>query len=203
VQAADAVDGAAAAHGQVGYVERLVGVVWMDTAQRQQLLHADAQVILGVEPQRLFDEGRRKPIEPRLDGRVGGEEVAGARDREGDVERHAVVLHEAPRPFQHGEGRVPFVEVTDLGLPPEGAQQAPAADAEHDLLEQAQLRAAAVELAGDAPQGRRIGGVVGVEQVEGGTANLHLPGADPGLIAGQGHLQAHPLAVWIAHRRDG
>ena len=136
-----------------------------------------------------------EPIETGFDRRMGGEEVAGARDREGDVERHAVVLHEAPRPFQHGEGGVPFVELADLGLQPEGPQQAPAADAEDDLLEQAQLRAAAVELAGDAPQGRRIRGVVRVEQVECGAANLHLPGADPRLIAGQHDLESHPLAV--------
>ena len=89
------------------------------------------------------------------------------------------------------------------GCSPRVTQQAPAADAEHDLLEQAQLRAAAVELAGDAPQGRRIRGVVRVEQVECGAANLHLPGADPRLIAGQHDLESHPLAVLIAHRRDG
>ena len=32
----------------------------------------------------------------------------------------AVVLHEAPRAFQHGEGGMPFVEVADLRLQPEG-----------------------------------------------------------------------------------
>ena len=53
---------------------------------------------------------------------------------------------------------------------------------------------------------RRAGGFAGslrVEQVEGGAAHLHLPGADPRLIAGQHDLEPHPLAVWIAHRRDG
>ena len=123
VQAADAVDGAAATHGEVGHVERLVGVVWIGTAQRQQLLYTDAQGILDMGPQPLFDKGRGEPIETGFDRRMGGEEVTGARDRQGDVERHTVVLHEAPGPFQHGEGGMALIEVADLGLQPQGPQQ--------------------------------------------------------------------------------
>ena len=48
---------------------------WIGTAQRQQL-HTDAQVMLGVAPQPLFDEGRGEPIETGFDRRMGGEEVA-------------------------------------------------------------------------------------------------------------------------------
>src|SRR5262245_44494943 len=85
MQAADAVDGATAAQGQVSHVERLLGVVWIGTAQRQQVLHTDSQGVLGIPPEPLFDESRSEPIETRFDGSMGGEEIAGARHCEGDV----------------------------------------------------------------------------------------------------------------------
>ena len=72
-----------------------------------------------------------------------------------------------------------LVEMTHLGVEAERAQQAPAADAEHQLLLQPQLRAAAVQLAGDAAHRRGIGGIVAVEQVERGAPDARLPGAHP------------------------
>ena len=81
VQAADAVDGPAATQGQVRHVERLGGVVRIRTPERQQILETDAKGLSHMSPQLLFDKGRGEPIETGCDRRMGGEEVAGARDR--------------------------------------------------------------------------------------------------------------------------
>src|SRR2546425_9179521 len=47
-----------------------------------------------------------------------------------------------------------------LGLEPERSQQPPAPDSQQKLLLQPEICAASVQLAGDAPDGRRIRGVV-------------------------------------------
>ena len=55
------------------------------------------------------------------------------------LERQPGRLHEAARPFQDGERRMSFVEMTDFRLDSERREQPPAADAEHELLHEAQV----------------------------------------------------------------
>ncbi len=97
---------------------------------------------------------------------------------------YSVVLHEVTRAFQDGQSGVAFVEVADLRRDAQRPEHPPAGDAQDHLLLQAHLRAAAVELAGDAAVGRAVGGVVGVEQVELHPPGLHLPHAQPDRRAG-------------------
>ena len=59
-----------------------------------------------------------------------------------------------------------FVHVINRGLQAERLQRAMSADAEEDLLFQAHLQIAAVELIGDIAIFRAIGGHVGIEQEE-------------------------------------
>ena len=70
-------------------------------------------------------------------------------------------------------------------LEPERREQPPAADAEHELLHEAQIGAAAVELARDAAVRGIVRRVVAVEQVELHPSDLHLPGAQPDGVARQ------------------
>lgn len=65
---------------------------------------------------------------------MGGEEIPRAGDRQRHLEWTLVVLHEAAGPLEHGEGRVTLVQMTDLRLQTERAQQAPADDSEDELL---------------------------------------------------------------------
>ncbi len=67
-------------------------------------------------------------VEARGHCRVGGEEIAGSRRRQCHFKGLAVLFHEVPGPLQNGEGRVPFIQVTDLRLQPERAEYSPSAD---------------------------------------------------------------------------
>ena len=67
-----------------------------------------------------------------------------------------------------------LVQVTHVDIQPEGFQRPPAADPEYDLLHQARLAVAGIELGGDAAIERRIERVVAVEQVE-----RHAADVDP------------------------
>ena len=75
---------------------------------------------------------------------VRGEDVAGTRDGQCNVEGAACGLHERARTLQDGERRVALVEMADLRPDAERAQQTPPANAEDDLLFQTQLQPAAI-----------------------------------------------------------
>ena len=203
MQAADAVDGPAAAQGQVSHVEILRGVVRILPAQGQQIVDGKAQLFPRVATKETFDKGGRETIKTGRHRRVGGEEVARPRGGQRDLERLPVLLHEIARAFQHGESRVPFVQVTDFGFEAQGGQQPPSAHAEQQFLLEAQLRPASVQLTGDSPVSGKVRGVVAIEQVKLRPADLNLPGAHPDGVTRQGDLQPQPLAVRLAHGCDG
>ena len=121
-KSADAVDRPAPAHREVGHVERLRRVVGIPASQRQQLVHRNAQFVLGVPAEILLDQGRRKAVKARGDGGVGGEEIAGARGRQRHVERLPGLFHETPGALQHGEGCMAFIEMADVRLDSERAR---------------------------------------------------------------------------------
>ena len=203
VQAADAVHSTAAADGEVGHVEGLVRVAGALAAERQKVGEPDAEAFLGVGAEVARHELRREAVEAGRDRGVRGEEVAGAGDLQRDVERLPGLVHEGGGPFQDREGGVPFVQVTDLGHLAERPEEQPAADAEEDLLAEPELHAAAVELAGDAADGRRVRRVVAVEEIERDAADQRLPGAQPHRLAGEPDLEPQDLAAGGPNRRDG
>jgi hypothetical protein len=110
---------------------------------------------------------------------VGGEEVPCSSDGQRDFEGLPRLFHEASRAFQHGEGRVPFVQVTDLRLDPQRAQHPPSANPQKQFLLEAQLRPAPIELAGDPPMSGVVRCVIAVQQIKLHSADLDLPGAQP------------------------
>jgi len=65
--------------------------------------------------------------------RMGSEEIADSSCGQCHFEGLARLFHEAPGAIQHGEGRMPFIQVTDLWLDPERAQQPPSANPESSL----------------------------------------------------------------------
>ena len=121
---------------------------------------------LGVSAEVLLDEGRSETVKAGGHRRVGGEEVARPRDGQRHFEGLPGLFHEAPGAFQHGEGRMPFIQVADFRLDAERAEQPPSADPEEQFLLEAQLRPAAIELAGDPPMSGEVRRVIAVQQVE-------------------------------------
>ena len=176
------------------------GVAGVLAPEAEHALDAHAEPLTGVVAEIARDEARLVAVEAGRDGCVGREEVAGTRHAERGLEVDTGLLHEEARPLEHGERGMPFVQVTDLGIDPEAAQQAPAADAEHDLLLESQPAVAAVELARDAAVGGGIHRIVAVEQQQAHAAHAHLPGAEPETAPARAEIDPHPLTALVAKR---
>jgi len=86
-------------------------------------------------------------------------------------------LHELARTLDHRQRGMALVEMADLDVQAERLDQAPPAHAEDDLLQQADLGVAPVERRRQAAVGRRVEGVVAVEEVQLRPADLYLPRA--------------------------
>ena len=165
-------------------------------AERQQVVDIKPQGVTGVAAEGGLDEGRAEAVETRCHGDMGGEEIAGARDGESQRECLAAVHHEAAGALQHREGGMSLVKMADLGVETKGAQQPPSADAQHQLLRQAELRTATVELASDAAVGGQIGRVVPIQQIELHAPDLHLPGAQPASCSQASQLRGAAIRHW-------
>ena len=131
-----------------------------------------------------------------------GEEVPRSRGSQRDFEGLPGLFHESVRAFQDGERRVPFIQMADLRVDAERAEQPPSADPEEQFLLEAQLRPAAIQLAGDPPMSGGVRRVIAVQQVQLHPADLDLPGAQPDRVTRQRELQPQPLPVGLAQRRD-
>ena len=111
----------------------------------------------------MLDEGRSETVKAGGHCRVGGEEIPRSSDGQRDLERLRRLLHKGVGTFQYGKGRVPLIEMTDFRLNAQRAEQPPAADPQEQLLLETQLRATAIQLAGDASMRRVIRSVVAIE----------------------------------------
>jgi hypothetical protein len=106
-----------------------------------------------------------------------------------------VCLHETAGALEHGERRMPFVEMAHFRLNAERGKQPPPADPEKELLHQAQVRPATVKLAGDAAMHRSVRSIIAVQQVKGQAADACLPSAQPHRLTPQVQFQPQPLAI--------
>src|SRR5664279_260409 len=140
-------------------------------------MELNAELLRGVSTEVLLDEGRSETIKTGGHCRVGGEEVSCSGDRQRDFEGLPCPFHEVAGTFQDGERRVPFIQVTDLRLDTERAEQSPSADPEEHFLLETQLRPAPVEFAGNPPMNWEVRRVIAVQKVQLHPADLDLPGA--------------------------
>src|SRR5271167_271649 len=121
----------------------------MLAAQCEQTGKIDPQLFVRVSREVSADQVGSKAIKPGSDRRVCRKQVAHACRVEADVERNTILRHKASGAFQHDERRMSLIEMAYFRFDPETLKQAPAANSEHEFLRQAQLEAAAIELAGD------------------------------------------------------
>src|SRR5690606_36219299 len=108
----------------------------------------------------------RETVDAGRYGREGGENVARGRQLPRFVEGHVVLFDGRADALQRTEGRVAFVHVVDVGMDAHRFQGADTADAQDDLLLDARLHVAAVELAGDRAIDGVVLGQIGVEQIQ-------------------------------------
>ena len=188
VQAAHPIRRTAPAECQVRHVERLRRVGRILAAKCQQIVKRNAEPLFCVPAKVLLDQGRSEMVESRGHRRVGSEEVTRPSGRQSDLEGLPGILHEVAGAFQDGERRVPFIQVTDLGLDSQRTEQPPSADAEQQFLLEAQFRSTPIELAGNPPVSGKVRRVIAVQQVELHSADLNLPGTQPDRVSGQRDL---------------
>ncbi|OPZ63569.1 MAG: hypothetical protein BWY83_03377 [bacterium ADurb.Bin478] len=161
MQTADAVDAAGHVDGKDGHVELAAGLRTVDSAQVMDLLTAELQGVEiaakipvdqpGIE---FIDAGRHR--------RVAGEQIARTRGllRFGKV--HPSFLHQGARTLQRHKGGVSFVHMADTGTDAQLFQGTQSADAEHDLLFDAHVVVAAVQLVRDILIGNAVLRQIGV-----------------------------------------
>ena len=202
MQAAHTVDCAAAPHRQQCHVERLRGVLRFLLSQRKQFIHRDVQPVRGIVPEMRGHELGREAVKAGFHGRMRGEEVPRAGCRQRNVKRHSCFFHELPRTFEDHERSVPFVEMANLGLHSERAQQAPSPDSQRDLLGNPHLGSAAIQFTGNAAIQRRVCRIIRIQKEELDSPNPDLPDAQPHAEPGQVHTDAQQLSIGLAHGPD-
>ena len=132
MQAAHAIHRPAAADRQIGHVETFGRVVRILAAQGQQIVEGNAEFLLRITAEVLFDESRSETVKAGGHRRVGGKKIPRPRGGQRDFKGLRVLLHETAGAFQDREGRMTFIQVTDIRLDAERARatasrQSPAA----------------------------------------------------------------------------
>jgi hypothetical protein len=148
VQATHTIHRPAPANRQICHFELFRRVVRILAAQSQQILCCYTELLLGITTEVLLDE-RRQNGRSRRPQPCGGEEIPRSRDSKRDFEGLLGHSHEALCLFQHGEGRMPFVQMTNFRLDAKRTKQSPSANPEEQFLLEAQLRPASIQFAGN------------------------------------------------------
>ena len=149
-------------------------LVRLGPSERDELVPGEAAALDELGDVSL-DECGIEHLVPRRHGRVRREDCRRAKPLQRRFSRQAPILDELAQALQLEKCGVALVQVEDGRVDTELAKHAHARDAEHELLVQAVLTVAAVELVGDRPGPVRVALDVGVEQVEGGASDLHAP----------------------------
>ena len=188
--------------GQHRHRELLVGVVGVGLAQVDVLLPRDAQHV-GVVRHVLANHRLGEGVVTGRHGRMGRKERRGADDLQRLREAELLVVDQFADTLDADEGGVALVAVVDIVLDAQLAQGADTADAEQNLLLEAVLPVAAVEVVGNLAVLLEVGLVVRIEQVEVRAAHLALPDACRERAAREGDGHDDPAAVFVTHGRDG
>ena len=176
--------------------------MWVLTTEGEQFVDWNVQSIGGITPEENVHELRRESVKSCLHRGVRSKEIPRAGCRKGNVKRYALTLHEVPRSFQYNECSVTFIEMANVGLLSERAQQAPSPNPQHDLLGHPHLWPTAVKFTCNAAIRRRICRVIGVEQIEMYTPYPDLPGAKPQTKTRQIDSYPQKFPIRLSHGPD-
>ena len=173
VEFTHAVGGPAGLEREHRHAERLVGLLRIHSAQSHQVIEGNLQQILHPA-QGVIHQLRAEPVVSGLDRRVGGEETFALRGgkRVGEGFPEAELFADE---FQREEGGVSLVHVKGGGLDAQRAEQAHAADAEHDLLHDARAAVTAVHAQGQVAIMLLVLGQIRVEEQHRHAPDVHAP----------------------------
>ena len=199
METADGVAVGGGAECQHGHGETLVAVETIAAPQGHELLEIDTHfgAVLGEV---VVHHAGVEQVDTGRDRSMGGENVAGAGGFQRLVEIKLAVAHVEPNLFQGEEGGVAFVHVEHSGLEPHGLQGAHAADTKDDFLADPGVDIAAIKGIGDVAILRQhVVGNVGVQQVQGDTADAQFPDLNEHAAGGQFDRHLEIVAVGVLH----
>src|ERR1035441_541436 len=149
MELAHSIDLTAAANRKICHVEGLRIVFRILPSHGEQVIHRYCKLIHCVVAQIRANEFGIEAVEACTDGGVRGEYITGPRDSDGKIEWLLVFLHVGACSFKRGKRCMAFVEMANIRLQSNCPQQTPTSDAEDNLLLQAHLCVAAIELTGN------------------------------------------------------
>ena len=144
VQRGDGVGAVAGPEREDGHAEVLVGVRHVHAAETQEAFTVEAERF-AKRPEVLLDESRREPVVPGRNRRMRGEDHLRRHAPERFPRVDALDHHPLADELERGEGAVSFVQVQYAGCDAKRRERADAADAEQQLLADADALVAAVE----------------------------------------------------------
>ena len=110
---------------------------------------------------------------------MGGEDHFARDAGHGFVKAQAFILHAVANRFQHRESAVPFVQMKNAGRDAHGFQRAEAADAQQQLLPDADAPVSAIQPRSELAVLGSVAFHVGVEQQQIAASHFHAPDLRP------------------------
>jgi hypothetical protein len=126
VQLADTIDSPASANGKERHVKGLRSVELVPSAQAQEIVEFDSQLVLGISLQILPNQCRREAVTTGFDRRVCREQISSSRHGQSNVEGLTLFFHITESPFKHHKRGMSFVQMTNLGANAKCVQKPPA-----------------------------------------------------------------------------
>jgi hypothetical protein len=112
--------------------------------QGEQIVKFNAESLLAITPEVLFNQRGSKAVKARGHCRVGGKQIPHPCCRQCNFEGLPSLLHEIAGTFKDGKRRMPFIEVTNVWMNSECSEKPPPSDSQHQFLFEAQFRASAI-----------------------------------------------------------
>ena len=162
MELADTIGPVGQTHGQNSHAKVAVAIVRIDPPEPQEFVPRNAQARI-VIAEIAVHQIRVEPVDASRHRCVGGEHVSCRGRLTGLGEGQAVLFHQQPHPLQGQKGRMSLVHVAYGGSQIQRLQGADATDAQEDLLADAHVVVAAIELVRDIPILWTVAADIGIE----------------------------------------
>jgi hypothetical protein len=184
VKLADRVAIGSETESENGHAEVFVVVGGVLTAEREEITAGKPEVRIEGREIMVHQTGGEIVVSSG-DGSVRGENQTGGGQDAGFGEREKLRFHKGADALKGKESGVPFIHVKDGGAKAECFEGTNAADAKQDFLLDAHVEVAAVELPGDGTVLGKIGGEIGIEEIELDAADSSAPNTSDDFAIGK------------------
>ena len=202
MEPADAIDLLTGVAGEGRHTEFLALVVGVGTTHTDELIPSDAE--LGrIAAHVLAEETFVKVVVTGRNRSMNGIETTGANQLKSLVERQTILLDVVAQTLQVAECGVTLVAMIDVFLDAELLQQQHTTDTQQNLLFQTVLPVTTIERVCDGLVEVGVHFIVGIEQVQLHTTDVHTPYVSVNHIIGVRNVNNQRIAVLVHLTLDG